>query len=689
MKTREIRLECSLQEELDAAARDPQIQVRDGAASLVRRIVVADETGCCNARDVHPVAGAAWARKDFLLPHADIVGARVCCWVKCEPQRVAPAVPDWDAEGQLRGWWDRTDRAARLTVEVNGHAQLVAPAPDLDPFTGEDRIDDRYWDLGWRTVEVPPQWLHPGLNTVVLRADDGSRWTVLLEAGRGFGRSAASRDAGRTWEHERLGYNETYEGEFLVRLELDCHPPAGRLESPVIDLAAAVSQPVAGGGPTDGGDPLSGPFALRALRASCRADTPHGTSVALELRSGETPTFESGRWSAWQPAAACTPRPHDRYAQWRATLRTDRPLATPVLWTVSLSATVTAEEAAWGRIIGAGNPPIVRPSRPFGLQAPTWRARMLRERWRLDEVVAGAGDELERIMRLAEWTRDRWSDGWRQDWKELHLIPPWDASLILELAPRDLAQGMCTHYATVFVQACAALGIPSRHLICTAHCTAEAWSSRWGTWVWVDCGGDKDDARRAVYRVERGGKPLSALACRAAWLAGDLGGMRLVGRRAEEAFRLENRLAHLKRLCIPRRNDHLTSLNPGEPEHGGLYYHYDGYLWWRSPDLAPLSWFSLASDRAADFDWTPDRTRIHLRRTARRGILAVQLESSMANRAGFQASRDGGAWQECPAESEWILHPGANRLAARSASAFGFEGPTAWVDVDLEPADAP
>jgi hypothetical protein len=238
----------------------------------------------------------------------------------------------------------------------------------------------------------------------------------------------------------------------------------------------------------------------------------------------------------------------------------------------------------------------------------------------------------------------------------------------------------------VFVQACAALGIPSRHLICTAHCTAEAWSSRWGTWVWVDCGGDNDDARRAVYHVERDGAPMSALAARAAWLAGDLAGMRLVGRKAEAAFRLERRLAHLGRLCIPRRNDHLTTLNPGEPEHGVLYYHYDGYLWWRSPERAPLPWFSLASDRAADFDWTPDRTRIHLAHMARRGALEVQLESSMASRTGFQASRDDDPWHECPAESEWVLHPGVNRLSARSVSAFGFEGPAARVDVSLEPA---
>jgi hypothetical protein len=671
---KDVVIECSGQASLGETARDPQVQVRDGAASLLRRLVLVDEMGNCNARDVQPICGRTWARKDLLLPHAEVAGARVCCWVKCEEQRRAAPVVDWDKEGQLRGWWDRTERGARLTVEVNGHCQSVTPAPELNPYPGEDRIDDAYWELGWRTVPVPPEWLHPGANTVILRAEDGSRWSVLLEQGRWPNRSARSVDAGRTWDWDRLGYNECSDGEILVRMEMDCHPPEGRLSSPALDLAAA------------SGDPLGMPLVLRGLSADCRADTPPGTSVALELRAGGTPGYDPESWSSWQPAEAFVPRPGDRYAQWQAVLRTGKPLSTPVLRAVRLTAAVEEEPAAWGRLAAADNPAIVRPSRPFGLQAPTWRALMLRQRWNLDTVVAGAADDFEKIVRLAHWTREQWSDGWRSDLKDLHVTPPWDAALILTLAKADLAQGMCTHFSTVFVHCCAALGIPARHLICKAHCSAEAWSDRFRTWVWVDCGGDPDDTRRAVYHVERNGVPLSALAARAAWAAGDLSGVRLVGRRAQEAFRLEARLAHLQRLCIPGRNDQMTSLSPGEPEHGALYYHYDGYLWWRAPGVAPLSWFSLSSDRAADWEWTPNRTRIHLRRMGRRGVLAVQLESSMASRTGFQEKRDEGAWRECPAESEWALHPGENVLAARSLSAFGGEGPTAWVRLTLEPA---
>jgi hypothetical protein len=272
----------------------------------------------------------------------------------------------------------------------------------------------------------------------------------------------------------------------------------------------------------------------------------------------------------------------------------------------------------------------------------------------------------------------------------------------------NLSVGMCTHYSTVFVHACASLGITAHHVIHKSHCTAEAWSDHWGKWVWLDTGGDLDDATKAVYHVERQGVPLSVLEARAAWLTGEVTGLRLVGRNAEQVFRVEKRLASLDRFCIVLRNDQMTSLNPGEPEHGIVKYHYDGYLWWSDERTPPLPYFSLASSRLGDFEWTLNRTRIHLQRTARRGVLKVQLESCMPNMddqqilgpahhpdvihvsepyaasvAALQVRLDEGDWEERPAEFDWSLHAGQNRLAARSVNAFGVQGPESWVGVEF------
>ena len=125
--------------------------------------------------------------------------------------------------------------------------------------------------------------------------------------------------------------------------------------------------------------------------------------------------------------------------QWRATLSTRHPLETPVLKSVQVAAEVETQDLSWGRVLSSSVPEILRSSHAFGYQAPSRRTKMLRSRWHLDELVAGAEDDFEIIVRLAHWVREQWTDGWNRSWKALHYCPPWDAPLILELGRFDLA----------------------------------------------------------------------------------------------------------------------------------------------------------------------------------------------------------------------------------------------------------
>jgi hypothetical protein len=510
------------------------------------------------------------------------------------------------------------------------------------------------------------------MNEAVLYTQDGSRWEILIETSRHPNRSAKSVDGGQSWDYDHLGYNDCYDGEYLVRMEVDGYPAQGRITSPVFDLTTEMS-----------GQELGQPFKLQRMYVEAQTDTPDGTSVEFELRAGSNPVYEPTRWSSWCPADDFVLRQDDRFVQWRAVLRTIDPMATPVLREVCVKVEVETEQTDWGRWMDAHNPPIRRPSHPFGYQAPSRRTRMLRERWNLDEVVQGSASDFDQIVCLMNWTREQWKDGWNPDWKALHYCPPWDAPLILEVGRHNLGRGMCTHYATVFVHACAALGIPARHVIHKAHCTAEAWSDYWEKWVWLDPGGDQNDETMAGYYVEQDGVPLSVLEAHAAWRHGKDAKLRLVGRHAEHVFRLQDRLALLDRFCIVLRNDQMTSLKPGEPEHGAVPYHYDGYLWWRDEQTPTLPWFSFSSNRMADFYWTLNRTRIYLQRTSERGVLRVMLASSMPNLAGLQVRLDNGEWEKSEPEFEWRLQSGENLLAARSTSAFGVEGLESWVRVGL------
>ncbi len=650
------------------ATRDAQVEVTEGSVSLLKRVLLTDEMGNCTGRDVELIDSLNRARKDFWLDSTEVDGARVSAWLRCG------------------------DRQATLIVEVNGHPLTIHASKshrEADEPPGAD-----YWHTYWRTVEVPVEYLRAGRNQVVFYTQDGSRWELLIESNRQPNRSARSVDGGLTWDDQHLGYNGCYDGEYLVRMELDRYPSLGRITSPVFDLAAAASR-----------DSLGCPITIEKMSARWQGETPPGTGIELELRAGTTPVYDPKHWSPWQPADGFVPRPGDRFAQWRATLETCRPLETPLLRAVHVTVEVEDEAAEWADLRDADNPPILYPSHPFGYQPLYSRTQMMRERWQLDKVVSEAQNDFEAILQLARWARGRWRNGWDRDWNQIRFCPPWDGPLILEMGRYNLGVGMCTHYATVFVHACASLGITARHVIHKCHCTAEAWSDHLGKWVWIDIGGDTNDETRAVYHLERHGIPLSFLEARMAWLSGESDELRMVGRNAEKVFDLQDRLALMDRFCIVLRNDQMLTPYPGELEHGIVAYHYDGYLWWRDADTSPLPYFTLSSSREGDFYWTLNRTHIHLQRTKQRGVLRVHLESSMPNmkkhkvlgpahhpdaihmpewpsdQIALQIRMDDRDWQNSAAEFEWALHKGVNRLEARSVNAFGVEGPVSWVVV--------
>jgi outer membrane protein assembly factor BamB len=75
-------------------------------------------------------------------------------------------------------------------------------------------------------------------------------------------------------------------------------------------------------------------------RLAWKGETPRGTSIALQARSGNTEDPDR-TWSDWgpeisEPEGAVVDRPAARFVQWRATLRTSEPARTPELREVAL-----------------------------------------------------------------------------------------------------------------------------------------------------------------------------------------------------------------------------------------------------------------------------------------------------------------------------------------------------------------
>ena len=513
---------------------------------------------------------------------------------------------------------------------------------------------------GWQVWSVPPGLLQEGLNEFVF-SGGGS---LVIEQSLYPDRSARSGDGGRTWASDQLGFGGVENGEYLVRLRLAQYPQQGVITSEVCDLAGL-----------RGGVHPGMTFEAGAMSAESKgADQ---GEIILEGRTGPTRTPDR----AWSPWSAEMAAPWQRFVQWRAVLRTRDRMKSPELTRVSVRATVDIPE-------GAGAPGVevieLTPvdwqhrSQPFAYQRPVGRVVLLRERYKLDEVVAQGKTELDKFVLLRDWARFTAPKGW--DMGSAYWVPPWDALILLETNKRPIALCMCTHYSVIFTQCALALGYNAREVILDHHCVAEIWSNQFGKWILMDTGNSTDPTLNCHF--EKDGVPLNALEIRRLWKAGREKEIEVVytpprGRISGDELKDKNQcgLANFRRFAIPFRNNHLETPFPGELEHGQAHYYADVYLWWEdaaAPVASPE--YGNTTCRSGDFYWTLNKTAIDLQQTDAADTLKVTLDTVTPNFQKFVVSIDGGEWEQRPASLPWKLHEGENVLRAKSVNGFGVEG---------------
>jgi len=636
---RSVRKQFRSFTEMNECTRDGGIElVRGRGVRLTPRVVLADELGRTNPRATEPFGGRVVVKKQFVIDDPNVRAATLAPYLYCGKP------------------------GAKLTIHVNGHPLALRWKEKRD-----------YWQDAWTLVRVPVEFLKQGLNEVVFSGQEGAGWALIVEHTRWPRRSAKSADGGRTWSFSGLGGTGAFlHGEYIVRLELKRYAPEGTITSPAVDLAL-----LAGSGG------IAANAQVQYVRIAAETSMPKGTGVSLLARFGPSPSYDPAAWSCWAPAAGeIAPPSGARFMQWQATLGTTRADATPVLSSVTVAADLDVKKPA-GKIVitQADNPKVVRSSYPFAHQRfEEPRLALFRRKWNLEAVVSPERTDFENLIALRNWTRRQWEDGWNRG--PAAFVPPWDGFIILELASRQLTLGMCTHYSTAFVHACAALGYNVRTQIMCSHCIAEVWSNHLRKWVFFDHSGDTDDARKMTFHLERDGVPQSALEIHRALLDGTWTELTFSPPEAAEAFKLEHRVKLFDCFCIHFRNDELSSLEPGEPEHGARSYHYDEYLWWEDRRTRPAPWFSRASSREGDFHWTLNHAEIHLQHAGRRA-LNVRLDTETPNLETLLCRIDGGAWQPCNAQLRWNLHEGDNTLEVQPRNKFGHLGIVSRVVVSV------
>ena len=598
-----------------------------GGVRLAPSLLITNEMGV-SGKIVEPLTDTVWSKVTLDVSSPNVEGAEVLFYV------------NRNAETQT----------APMTIRVNGHEI-------------EHRQDkERMLTGGWDRATIPPEYLREGPNEFVF-----SGAGVLHVDPTEGGRSARSFDGGETWHAGALGPNRDVEGEYLVRLRLRGYPPKGRVTSPVMDLADPEGEGV-----------IAPRMRIGKVALSADAETPSGTGISFEMRTGATPAFDPATWTPWAQAEMLAES--GRFVQWRAVLKTGSADATPVLRSVALAAEI--EEDAAGlenlRVTELERPEIVRSSYAFAYQAPHLKVRWLRDQYRLEEVVAKGTTELEQLALLRDWVHSQWL-GWQGD--KYPYCPPWDALEVLAATKGNWSYGMCTHYGSVFAQCAASLGFVSRVLIIDHHCLAEVWSDELGKWILEDAG----PCREFDATYERDGAPLNALEVHRTVAEGAIG--ELVANQlptAKQEPMQENVAQIFRRFGIALRNDHLTRPAPAEIEHGAGEYHFDGYLWW-TDDLDPkYAEYSLQTNRPGDFYWTVNRTRIFLQLGESSAALRVDLETVTPNFSHYLVQLDDDEWAPRGAPFTWHLHPGENVLRVKGVNVFGREGGTTCAVVARE-----
>lgn len=627
----------------------------------------------------------ACARDRFLCNDAEQGGVRLTkSWLACSEQGVSskasfvlsetnlakkiiilPIAPAKDAELLL--FHTKGSPAKPLLIRVN----------NAHTITNTGAADSS--GCGWHSLHVPAGLLRAGTNELIF----SNAGRLVPDTRSPCVGSEISHDAGRSWHQAQ--------GEFMARLRLAGCPPNGCLMSEVIDAARSLAPNYAIG---PWGEPqaitISCNYALVDLFSGKQPGTADEaesaapiSDIAFSWRAGHTHNFKPETWTAWQTNWPANPESR-RFFQWRAIFATSQPATTPLLRRVALSIRGTKPAKLMHGL--KLDQPLAQPgpvsSYPFEWERNSPKTQYFRERYKLADIIAATDSDLLRTTAIRRWSSSQWDKGW--DMGRFQFVPPWDALLLLDMAPSNLCLGMCTHYATVYVQASAALGLLSRHVIIDHHCLAESFLDDQARWILQDPGPGPGPNSFPIGRIytDTNGAPLNALDAHRCLSANET--VMAAPDPADGNPTPYNKINLFARFGIPLRNNHLSVPEPAEEEHGQDHYHYDGYLWWADnlddplPQLRP---FSMLSNRLFDFYPAINQVWADLIAVSN-GVVRISLWSNMPNPAGFETRCKAapasstqqplqGEWKQTAAEHDWALQPGCNILEVRCRNVFG------------------
>lgn len=317
------------------------------------------------------------------------------------------------------------------------------------------------------------------------------------------------------------------------------------------------------------------------------------------------------------------------------------------------------------------------------------KLKELRERFKLDDVVAPGKDEFERQVLLMDWTHRQFKKFGR---------PSTNAKGALEVLTA-IGEGhsfFCAQYAEVLVSTAASLGWVDRPLALrrhqgvnksggsTEHSVTEIWSNQHRKWVMLD-------PTSNMY-LEKNGVPLNACEIRQEWFYHDGKDLIFVVGKERRKYRksdLPIMLGHFDGFGdLTVEPDELdkygftafvpnTNLMDAGPDYGGMFIVKDALC-----DGTQWHVRKVPANPATDPYFPIGQSALSL--TVENGKLNVALKTMTPNFDRFEIRTDSGDWQTAAGKFEWNVHPGANRLEARTVNALGVTGPVSTAELAVK-----
>ncbi|MEX2585206.1 MAG: transglutaminase-like domain-containing protein, partial [Balneolaceae bacterium] len=348
----------------------------------------------------------------------------------------------------------------------------------------------------------------------------------------------------------------------------------------------------------------------------------------------------------------------------------------------------------------------------------------------LDEVVRGAKNETELILKLNNWAASRWD--WHMPTADAPDVVQWNGDQIMTPGETGEIGGYCLLFSVVLAQACQSFGIPARivnlnYAIFGGHEVAEVWSRDYEKWFMVDPNFD------SIFVSKETGEPMSVLELhevflktyypdgevvdRDAWsdeerdrrgamadpdeipirfrtdgyaLSGKIDNNYIWWRVTEEApapgynggYGMFN-TAYVR--WVPRSN-WLSQPYPTPVTHGRTHWGWDGYLAWtdeQTPRTQEHRHFlrkeSDIYDRLCTVDYAAE--------SGRDGSIQVHLATETPGFSHFEVISNGGQPVTTRSHAfQWELSTGVNRLEMRSVDVLGNRGPASELIVNYMPA---